>query len=158
MGGNNSGRRKDPDAKPTVEEYSRWALDIRGLGHALSRPGTIFGYQWSRVGQPTGNRVLCAVYPDRLRLSYKVSRNEGEWEHVSETIQLDTTPCRYGGQRYWFRCSRCHRRTRILYLIKRPYCCRVGLGLAYQSQRELATDRNLERWQSLLRRLAELSQ
>jgi hypothetical protein len=93
------------------------------------------------------------VYPDRLRLSYKVLQGEGEWERVSETIQLDTTVCRYGGQRYWFRCPRCHRRTRILYINKRPYCCRVCLGLAYQSQRELATDRNLERWQSLLCRL-----
>jgi hypothetical protein len=147
MGGNNSERRPDPDAKLTVEACVRWALDVRVLGRALAQPGTSFTYSW----EPTRDRLLCAVYPDCLYLAYQPGRGAGEW--VTETVRLDKTSCHYGGQRYWFRCPRCNRRTATVYYAVRPIRCRVCLKLAYRSQRTLVVDRNLDYVQSLLRRL-----
>jgi hypothetical protein len=151
MGGNNSGRRPDPDAKLTVEACARWALDVRVLGRALSQPGTAFVYSGCPNGGPSRDRLLCAVHPDGLHLAYKPGRGDGEW--VTETVRLDTTSCHYGGQRYWFRCPRCHRRTATVYYAVRPFRCRVCLGLTYRSQRTQVVDRNLDYWQTLLRRL-----
>jgi hypothetical protein len=153
MGGNDSGRPHNPEAKPTVEACSRWALDVRVIGPHLSQLGTVFRYGWNRAGEPTGNEVLCAVYPDCLQLAYKTWQSKGEWERVKETVRLDTTHCHYGGQRYWFRCPRCDRRTAVIYIVDRPFRCRVCLRLGYHSQRQTVVDRRLDHWQTLLCRL-----
>lgn len=56
-----------------------------------------------------------------LIISYGVTSRIGDYgkeEHHShvERLLLESTPCHYGGQRWWFRAPCCGRRTRVLYI------------------------------------------
>lgn len=72
-----------------------------------------------------------------LRLSYKAAGEPLEYD-----VELVTTPCNYGGVRYWFICpaSRsgipCRRRIAVLYATGPYFACRKCNDLAYQSQQE----------------------
>lgn len=80
---------------------------------------------------------------DRLRLIYNYRADASKaWEALDYPIQLQTTPCRYGGARYWFTCPAvgCGRRVAILYLGDKYFACRHCYQLAYQSQREAPGD------------------
>ena len=54
-------------------------------------------------------------------------------EPVFESVELDRTPCNYGGQRPWFRCPNCARRCAVLYGGER-FWCRSCHALDYQCQ------------------------
>jgi len=72
-----------------------------------------------------------------MRLSYKAAGEPMEYD-----VELVTTPCNYGGVRYWFICpaSRsgipCRRRIGVLYSAGPYFACRRCHDLAYQSQQE----------------------
>ena len=57
-------------------------------------------------------------------------------------IDLSTTPCRYGGKRYWFTCplskngKYCGRRVGVLFSIGKWFGCRHCGEIAYQKQME----------------------
>lgn len=63
---------------------------------------------------------------------------------LRETILLDTTPCHFGGFRFWFICPRlpdgfpCNKRVRTLYLPpdSRLFGCRTCYNLTYRSCQE----------------------
>jgi hypothetical protein len=77
-----------------------------------------------------------------MRLIYEV----GRWdkEPVDLVVQLQTTPCFFGGQRWWFTCpltkngQPCERRVAKLYLPPggRYFGCRDCHELVYQSSQE----------------------
>ena len=68
-----------------------------------------------------------------IRLKY------GEHEY---DIPLVTTPCNYGGRRYWFECLFCKRRVGVLYLRAHLFACRHCQFLTYESKLE---SRNLRK-------------
>ncbi len=49
---------------------------------------------------------------------------------------LVSTPCFFGGRRWWFVCPECHRRIGILYLVGTDLGCRLCHDLTYRSCRE----------------------
>ena len=49
------------------------------------------------------------------------------------TLQVDWTPCHFGGERPWWWCPRCGYRRAILYLAGSGFLCRVCLRLTYRS-------------------------
>jgi hypothetical protein len=53
-----------------------------------------------------------------------------------DMLWLETTPCHYGGGRWWIYCSRCDSRRRTLYLPPghSRFACRDCLRLGYRSQ------------------------
>jgi len=72
------------------------------------------------------------------RLRYKTFNDiEGEKDIVCE-IKLETTPCRFGGLRYWFICPglECGRRVGVLYRKYGVFACRLCHQLSYASQNE----------------------
>jgi hypothetical protein len=60
-----------------------------------------------------------------------------------QTVALTTTPCRFGGLRWWWRCPETGRRCAKLYLPNGGlrFLGRAAHGLAYASQREDAIAR-----------------
>lgn len=81
----------------------------------------------------------------RVRLNYTVtSCYSDESEDYDYEIPLTTTPCNFGGHRYWFICPlsvdgrACRRRVRTLYLPPRGkyFGCRHCYNLTYKSQQE----------------------
>lgn len=78
-----------------------------------------------------------------LRLNYTVTDNQtGEKKDISNTYPVVSLPCRYGGKRYFFRCSAwksgvyCGRRVAKLYMGGgcSYFACRHCLDLTYDSR------------------------
>jgi hypothetical protein len=65
----------------------------------------------------------------------------GEKEVMNYKIKLETTPCRFGGKRYWFICPLskngiyCGRRVATLFSIGKWFGCRHCGNITYDSQR-----------------------
>ncbi len=76
-----------------------------------------------------------------LTLNYThTSSWTGEKSNMNNKIQLTTTSCNFGGQRYWFICPLskngryCGKRVGVMYLIGKWYGCRHCGEIAYASQ------------------------
>lgn len=76
-----------------------------------------------------------------LKLNYtNTSRGTGERENMDYGVELATTPCNYGGKRYWFICplskdrQYCGRRVGVIYSIGKWFGCRYCGEVAYNSQ------------------------
>lgn len=131
------------------------SIDVRRWQRAgVLTPGYAGSWQWSIGGEVTAS-IRYRVEAGRVVLSYRVRSYGGQWEDVEEPVRLETTPCRYGGIRYWFRCPAvgCGRRVAILYGAGRYFACRHCYHLAYSSQREGASDRAMRRADKLRARL-----
>jgi hypothetical protein len=86
--------------------------------------------------------------PEAIRLVYTVSGRETRPKDWDYKVYLYKDPCRYGGFRWWFECTACHRRCRYLY---KPagesiFACRLCYRLTYKSQQEA---RGLGYWLSM---------
>jgi hypothetical protein len=152
MGGLGSGR---PGRRATVEGTGALALDastvVRPALEALRRAAPGFAIPegrwldlperrvaWSRDGEPWA----AAEVGLRLGPDWGVARLRYDIEHLTcatgpqnQTVALTTTPCRFGGLRWWWRCpetdgaapsSPAQRRPAV----PQPWCLRLGLRLA----------------------------
>lgn len=80
---------------------------------------------------------------DNIKLNYTHTSNAtGEKESMDYKIMLTTTPCNYGGKRYWFVCPLikngryCGKRVGVVYSVGKWFGCRYCGEIAYQSQFE----------------------
>ena len=76
-----------------------------------------------------------------IELAYtNTDRWSGEKENMKYNVELATTPCNYGGKRYWFICPLskngryCGRRVGVIYSIGKWYGCRYCGDIAYATQ------------------------
>jgi hypothetical protein len=134
MGGFGSGRKFGANV---TEDYRQ--IDIRRWQReGLLVPDSYINWQWSRNGEKVAS-IAAKVETGQLRLIYNYRASGSEnWEPLDYPIRLQTTPCNYGGVRYWFTCPAvgCGRRVAILYSAGKYYACRHCYQLAYKSQRE----------------------
>ena len=119
-------------------------LDVRQLHQRdCLRPGLAFSWSWSWGDEPAGS-ISIFTSADSIRLSYSTRTGE----QVDELVDLDRTPCTYGGARTWFLCPRCGRRVGVLFAGRR-FLCRHCHGIAYAVENE-------DKISSLLRRSNKL--
>ena len=122
--------------KNTVDDAYR--LDMARLAKDVDFDTAAHGYTTWNKGETSIGWEVCPPY--RLRLHYTVTKRDGERTDYDYYVDLDTTPCHFGGKRSWFLCpnTTCGRRCRILYLAPgSPYfACRICLNLTYRSQQE----------------------
>lgn len=152
MGGIGSGRHWHYSVKDTTGSFC--ALDIRRLAReGLLRRGNAFEWQWERVGRMTSS-IKVAIEDNRVRLKYRFRSNGGDWQDMEYPVQIERTPCHFGGARVWFRCPAqgCGRRVAKLYG-GAVFACRHCHDLAYPSQREHASDRAARRCKRLRKQL-----
>lgn len=78
---------------------------------------------------------------DHINLWYtNTDYYSGEKENMDYQVNLTTTPCRYGGKRYWFICPlikngmHCGRRVGTLYSIGKWFGCRHCGNITYASR------------------------
>ena len=132
--------------RPVGEHMLR--LDVRQLHRRdCLRPGLAFSWSWSWGDEPAGS-ISIFTGADSIRLSYSTRAGE----QVDELVDLDRTPCNYGGTRTWFRCPRCDRRVAVLFGGKR-FWCRHCHGIAYAVENEDAMSRLLRRSNKLRERI-----
>ncbi len=110
------------------------------IGHR----GTLF---WS-IGGETRGSISYVMHAERLQLLYSIQDDAGERKDVDDSIAFAFTSQHLGGERRWFRCSRCGRRCSVLYGGAR-FRCRKCYRLAYQSQNEAPMWRGLSQAQKL---------
>ncbi|MFC1787732.1 hypothetical protein ACFLZY_00750 [Patescibacteria group bacterium] len=133
-------------SKRTCEETKKLPIAFlkkEGYLGDYFRSGHVF---WNSNGEPRGD-VSLAVDEDTcfLRTRYTSTDWEGNSESLDYKIHLVTTPCFFGGHRYWFICplvkngASCKRRVGILYLVGKYFGCRHCHELAYNSQQETHT-------------------
>jgi len=139
MGGFGSGRHAQ-GGKQTTSEYL--ALDVRCLQRKrMLTPGCAFSWSWSRGGEVFAS-IQVRTEADRLILNYRHRSPREEWQTENYPVNLDWTPCTFGGQRAWFICptAGCGKRVAILYC-GGLFMCRRCHQLTYRCQRENADDR-----------------
>ena len=125
--------------KATVEEATR--LDMKMLSHDvdLESWGEVTSSWTSSLGKSSSIGITVQP-PNQLRFRYVVTKRDGQKTDYDYFVHLDTTPCHFGGKRWWFICpnTTCGRRCRILYLAPgSPYfACRICHNLTYRSQQE----------------------
>ena len=147
MGGFGSGR---PGWKRKTYELLR--LDVVSLqrdGALDAGRAGLLSWGCEKDGRST---ISFQSMGDSLRLVLRVRIDGGEWEDVTQTVYLERTSCRFGGERPWFLCPGCGHRVGVLYG-RRLFLCRVCHGLTYASQCEGEADRLLRRANKLRARL-----
>ena len=102
-----------------------------------------------------GRALTARFEPAPESLTIVVEDDTGPIER--HLLPLARTPCNYGGDRVWFRCPKCVRRSVVLYQADAGYACRRCLGLAYRSQHEAPGNRMTLRAQRIRRRLGGTS-
>jgi len=136
------------------------AIDVRDLHRrGLLRAGRQFSWTWRSRGQPTGEiRIRSEVNAVVLEFNSR-TRGETEWKPIEQRVPIEWTECHLGGRRPWFRCSvssagrSCGRRVALLYGAGELFACRHCYGLAYESQQQSRSDRNLSQVQKIRMRL-----
>ena len=138
------------DKKNTVEDCRSVSISFLRKHGYLSEPccmpGTIswknyYGEQTSSIG------IVVSTLDDEnnIRFHYtSTKRDTGEETKYDYKVQLTTTPCNFGGVRYWFICPLskngvyCGRRVAKLYCVPgaNHYGCRHCHNLSYESRNE----------------------
>lgn len=131
----------------TVEEcFGLGMNDLKKLGLLKAPPDSVQIVRWAdSTGEERGKafcwlKVLGSEYMS-LSLSYTVTNSVGEKKDLAYAISLSTTPCNFGGFRYWFICPLekhgipCNRRVGKLYLPPNGiyFGCRHCYNLTYRS-------------------------
>ena len=141
------GRRSE---RYTVEECLCLGMnDLKGVGLLKEEPGSFRIIQWTDFAGKEAGKIGCSLGGFKslylsLRLSYTVTNSVDETRDVDYRIALDTTPCNFGGQRYWFICPLtvngrdCGRRVGKIYLPPNGiyFGCRHCYNLTYRSCKE----------------------
>lgn len=132
-------------------------LDVRHMHRTgVFEPGARAVWQWSNErGEPAGE-IRTVMDRDRpcLTLEYATrAPGEPDWTPRRESVCLDTTPCHYGGHRWWFTCPGCQRRRAVLFSVGGVFRCRGCHDLAYVSTRLDTMSRTDRTIHALQRRL-----
>jgi len=106
------------------------------------RSGTItWTSGWDENKSSVGIEVKTMSDNNYLRIHYsQTDRDSGKKEDFDYKIPLTTTPCRYGGKRYWFICpwyksgAYCGKRVATLYKNGDFFACRHCYDLTYDSR------------------------
>lgn len=143
--------------RSSTMKWSRNGEERGSIGIEVSLVGDLRKYY---RGEPSGE-------PD-MRLNYtQTDRTTGEKKDFDYKIPLTTTPCSYGGVRYWFICPLsidgiyCGRRVGVLYKSGDYFACRHCYNLTYNSRNlggiskmvgQMISDPELDRLKSEVKR------
>ena len=140
MGGIGSGNYYRGSSQTTLEEMQRIdiaSLNKSGFLNGHTRSGV---WRWHCGDEPSGAVTLTTI--DNQLMITGQRRNYGEdWEDFEQKINLLTTPCNYGGKRYWLQCPYCFNRVGVLALGGSLFACRRCYKVPYASQQESRPDR-----------------
>jgi hypothetical protein len=121
-------------------------LDLQREGFLELAAGVFSQIQWTNNGRPRSSvgymLAKQEALPVSLRLQYTTTK--GVPKACDYWISIISTPCNYGGVRFWFICPgwkngiACRRRSRKLYLSPRGhvFACRVCHELTYESRQK----------------------
>ena len=135
------------DAKTTVEQATQLNIfKLKEFGLLNGFHASTLTWTWRLSGSKNSIGIIVDVRDNPyVKVNYtNTNRNTDEKTDYDYKINLTTTPCNFGGVRYWFICplSRngvsCGRRTGTLYLASSGnyFGCRHCYDLSYESRNE----------------------
>lgn len=119
-----------------VEQSLR--VDIRRLRQlGFIRPGAHMSgvWRWTCCEEPSGSILISVDLSDPRDGIAKLSFT-ANGQPRSQRIKIESRPCRFGGQRFYFVCPRTGRRCEILCGVGGYFACRQFHRLTYISQSE----------------------
>ncbi len=138
--------RRSYSSRWTTEESKSISVKFLNEHHYFDGGVRWGGMDWTRHGEKTGSIsfVVSTVEGDEyVRFRYtQTDRHSGEKNDLDYKARLDSTPCNFGGRRWWFICPlvvngrACNRRVGVLYLAGgRYFGCRHCQDLTYESSK-----------------------
>jgi hypothetical protein len=112
-------------------------FDINVLKEVCKYGGDTGVYRWLYNGEVDARMGYVVYMHDAERgfvnLSYVITYTQNSHRH---SFQIQSSPCNYGGFRYWVICPYCNRKVRKLYLPPNDeyFACRYCLKLTYESK------------------------
>lgn len=126
MGGVGSGPRAEVHA--TIENTPRIDLRILRKKRRLSPGSSGLSFWESREGIVGSVKWTVTEHGLETSINYRSKQ-------TLRTIEIQHTPCNFGGTRSWLTCSRCYSRRETLFLDQRMQLrCRRCLNLCYAAQ------------------------
>ena len=124
--------------KATVEESCDLSISwLNKSGMLTGRRSTVTTWTSSRSGKETSIFLTADVTGDpHVQLGYTVSDSTGHTQQYDYQVSLLTSPCNFGGIRYWFACPRCLAKVSTIYLAPGDvhFKCRHCNNLTYRSR------------------------
>ena len=125
--------------KATADESCRLKISALRKDGMLSSGYSSGTRIWS--SNRSNKKIIIGVAVDitdnpYVRLIYSVTNREGNRTDYDYQVSLVTTPCNFGGVRYWFACPGCWERVAVLYLAPGDvyFRCRHCNNLSYHSR------------------------
>ncbi|MHC4636696.1 MAG: hypothetical protein ACYTBP_08250 [Planctomycetota bacterium] len=144
------------DRKCTVEEaYDLSISRLREMGMLRGHAETVITWTSSRTGKSSSIKLTVnTVNEPYAQLQYDLTGRDGNSRHFDYKVRLETTPCNFGGIRYWFACPSCHRRVAVIYLSPKGHYfqCRDCNNLSYRSRNRC----RIESWGETSRQIEKL--
>jgi hypothetical protein len=117
---------------PQQNQYRRDRLTWTGVGEKNS----------INIAIQTSGEEEETINSSYIEFNYTINSRivEMEKEHIKYKMPLVTTPCNYGGKRYWFICNLskngvyCGRRVGVLYNSSKYFACCHCSDVAYSAQ------------------------
>ncbi len=113
-----------------------------GYFNSGCKAGTV---TWSVRGESTGSISIYSYIQDEEYLTFSYTNTNRETDEKVDynyRIPLTTTPCHFGGKRYWFICpwyvngQYCGRRVGVLFMSGKHFACRHCHNLSYNSRNQ----------------------
>ncbi|MHC4538824.1 MAG: hypothetical protein ACYTEK_25110 [Planctomycetota bacterium] len=126
--------------KATVEEacdLTVFQLKEYGMLEGGRHTATVITWVMKRTGKESSISLEVNMTGEPYaRLAYALSDREGNVTPYDSKVDLVTTPCNFGGVRYWFACPWCGNRVGGVYLAPgdRYFRCRHCNNLTYNSR------------------------
>jgi hypothetical protein len=149
--------------KATADESCKLRMSYLKKRCMLSAQNTErMGWVSSNTGKETNICLTVDITTNEpyARLVYAVTDRDGNKTDYDYEVSLVTTPCNWGGVRYWFGCPDCGRRVAVLYLVPGDvyFRCRNCNNLSYWSRNRCTlesfghTDREIKKLRSEINR------
>lgn len=138
MGRYYSSKKTESDS---LKKIQTWWLKKYGYFDGGYRSGGIkWTNNWSGKDSSVSFYISIQEAESYLQLTYTQTHDDGSKEDFDYKIPLTTTPCYFGGKRYWFTCpwyvngKYCGRRVGVLFLGGKHFACRHCHNLTYNSR------------------------
>ena len=149
--------------KATADESCRLKISYLRKRGMLTGEEAFEKISWtsSMTGKVTTVLLLVDVTNEPLAiLMYTLTDRDGNKTDYKYAVSLVTTPCNFGGVRYWFGCPSCGRRVAVLYLAPGDvyFRCRHCNNLSYRSRNRCPvetfghTSREIDKLRSQIKR------
>ena len=150
--------------KTTVEDSTKLSISkLKEFGLLEGCCNSTLTWTRSLSGHKSSIGIVVDVLDEPyVKLNYTITdRNSGQKTDYDYEVSLVTTPCNFGGVRYWFGCPDCGRWVAVLYLAPGDvyFRCRHCNNLSYHSRNESSpcgilgvTDREIKKLRSEIKR------